>query len=186
MNPYDFAIQMSRDGEKFFRVLKRQVKRPDLRSILVMLEKDQVRHRRDLAKMKKEERTSLADMGNWKGAPNPFARRLERLAAGEWLDENLPPAELHRRGQVLANECEAFYRKRAARVKDPRLKRAFLGVAEVQRKHYLMIEHLIGSIMEPRQGPKDAALFCPIGALLANPGKHLCQNPPCPLYKGEN
>ncbi len=34
MNPYDFAIQMSHDGEKFFRSLTKQVKKPGLRKIL--------------------------------------------------------------------------------------------------------------------------------------------------------
>ncbi|PKN62719.1 MAG: hypothetical protein CVU57_22955 [Deltaproteobacteria bacterium HGW-Deltaproteobacteria-15] len=150
MNPYDFAIQMSRDGEKFFRVLKRQVTKPGLRRILVMLAKDQALHRQDLLKMKKAEGTSLDDAGNLSGVRNPFAERIERLAAGEWLDENLPSAELHRRGKELANECEDFYRKRAAMVKSPSLKQAFLGVAEVQRKHYLTLEHLI------KQGLADA------------------------------
>lgn len=143
MNPYDFAIQMSRDGEKFFRVLKRQVTKPGLRRILVMLAKDQALHRRDFTKMKKEEGPSLSDAGDLTGAVNPFARRIERLAAGEWLGENLSSAELRRMGRELARECEGFYRERAAQEKDPRLKQAFLGVAEVQRKHYRMVKHLI-------------------------------------------
>ena len=45
MNPYDFAIQMSRDGEKFFRTLTKQVKKPGLRRIVVMLASDQTIHR---------------------------------------------------------------------------------------------------------------------------------------------
>lgn len=145
MNPYDIAIQMTRDGEKFFRVLKRQVTKPGLRRILVMLAKDQALHRRDLAKMKKEEGTSLSDAGDLTVAGNPFARRIERLAAGEWLDENLSTAELRRRGRDLAKECEGFYRERAAQEKAPRLKQTFLGIAEVQRKHYRMVKHLINA-----------------------------------------
>ena len=44
MSPYDFAIQMSRDGEKFFRTLATQVKKPGLHKILVMLANDQAIH----------------------------------------------------------------------------------------------------------------------------------------------
>ncbi len=156
MDLYDFAIQMSRDGEKFFLTLTRQVKKPGLRRILVVLANDQVAHRRDLEKMKKAEGSSLGDTGSLKGAINPFAERLERLSLGERIDENLPPAELYRRGQELDKECEDFYRKRAAREKDPRLKQAFLGVAEEQRKHYVTLEHLINFILEPQQGLEDA------------------------------
>jgi rubrerythrin len=72
------------------------------------------------------------------------------------VDENLPPAELYRRGQELDKECEDFWRKRAARVKDPRLKQAFLRVVEEQRKHHFTLEHLINFIMEPQQGLEDA------------------------------
>ena len=156
MNPYDFAIQMSRDGEKFFRTLTKQVKRPGLRKILAILANDQVIHRRDFEKMKKAEGRTLPDAKNLTGALNPFARRLKRLGRGERVDENLPSAELYRRGQQLDKECEDFYRKRAARVKDPRLKQAFLGVAEEQRKHHFTLEHLINFIMEPQQELEDA------------------------------
>ena len=156
MNPYDFAIQMSRDGEKFFRTLTKQVKKPGLRKILVMLANDQAIHRRDFAKMKKTEGKSLPDAKDLTETLNPFAQRLKRLGRGERLDENLPPAELYRRGQELDKECEDFYRKRAARVKDPWLKQAFLGVAEEQRKHHFSLEHLINFILEPQQGLEDA------------------------------
>ena len=156
MNPYDFAIQMSRDGEKFFLNLTQQVKKPGLRKILVMLANDQVVHCRDFEQMKKAEGTTLPDARSLTGALNPFAQRLKRLNLGERLNENLPPEELYRRGQALDKECEDFYRKRAGRVKDLRLKQAFLGIAEEQRKHYFSLENLINFIMEPQQGLEDA------------------------------
>jgi len=156
MNPYDFAIQMSQDGEKFFRILSKQVKKTGLRKIMVMLANDQATHRRDFAKMKKTKGTTLPDATNLTGAFNPFAQRLKRLDCGERVDENLPPEELYRRGQELDKECEDFYRKRAARVKNPRLKQAFLEVAEEQRKHYFSLEHLINFILEPQQELEDA------------------------------
>jgi len=156
MNPYDFAIQMSRDGEKFFRTLTKQVKKPGLRKIMVMLANDQATHRSDFEKMKKAEGVDLPDAKNLTGALNPFAKRLRRLDLGERLDENMAPAELYRRGQALDKECEDFYRKRVTRVKDPRLKQAFLGVAEEQRKHYFTLEHLINFILEPQQELEDA------------------------------
>ena len=156
MNPYDFAIQMSRDGEKLFRTLTKQVKKPGLRKILVILANDQAIHRRDFEKMKKAEGKTLPDARNLTEALNPFAQRMKRLRGGEGLDENLPPAELYRRGQELDKECEDFYRKRAARVKDPRLKQAFLAVAEEQRKHHFSLEHLINFILEPQQALEDA------------------------------
>jgi rubrerythrin len=155
MNPYDYAIQMSRDGEKFFRTLTRQVKKPGLRKILVMLAEDQVLHRRDFVKMKKAQRASLADAG-LEVAVNPFAKRLNRIDVGERLDENLPPAEVYRRGQALDKECEDFYRKRAARLKDPGLKQALISVADQQRRHYFTLEHLINFISEDQQPLEDA------------------------------
>lgn len=57
---------------------------------------------------------------------------------------------------MLDKECEDFYRKRAARVKDRRLKQAFLEVAEEQREHHFSLEDLINFILEPQQGLEDA------------------------------
>jgi rubrerythrin len=67
MNPYDFAIQMSRDGEKFFLTLTKQVNKPGLRKILIMLANDQAIHRRDFEKMKKAEGRTLPDAKNLMG-----------------------------------------------------------------------------------------------------------------------
>jgi len=156
MNLYDFAIQMSSDGEKFFHALAKQVKKPGLRAILVMLANDQAIHRQDFEKMKKAEGKPLADARNISGALNPFAQKLKRLGRGERLDEDLPPANLYRRGQALDKECEDFFRTRAFRVKDRRLKQAFLAVAEEQRKHFVTLDHLINFIMEPQQELEDA------------------------------
>jgi rubrerythrin len=156
MNPYDFAIQMSRDGEKFFRSLTRRVKRPGLRKILGMLAEDQAIHSRDFAKMKKAAGPTVPDAKKLTGAINPFAQRLKLLDLGEKLDENLPPEELYRRGQALDKECEEFYRKRGAGEKKPVLKEALLELAEAQRQHQFTLEHLINFIMEPQQEIEDA------------------------------
>ena len=98
----------------------------------------------------------MSDAKSLTGVLNPFAQRLKRLGRGERLDEDLPPAELYRRGQELDKECEDFFRKRASRVKNQRLKQAILGVAEEQRKHSVTLEHLINFIMEPQQELEDA------------------------------
>jgi rubrerythrin len=156
MNVYDFAIQMSSDGEKFFQTLTKQVKKPGLRTILVLLANDQAIHRRGFEKRRQKEGASLSDAKSLSGVLNPFAQRLKRLGRGERLDEDLPPAELYRKGQELDKECEDFFRKRASRVKNQRLKQAILGVAEEQRKHSVTLEHLINFIMEPQQGLEDA------------------------------
>lgn len=160
MNPYDLAIQMSSDGEKFFRTLSKRVKRPALRKILATLANDQAMHRRDYEEIKEAEAgagRSLPDARNLSGALNPFALRLKRLDRGHKVDEDLPPGELYRRGQELDEECENFYLKRATRVKDPRIKLALLGFAEQQRKHYFALEHLINFIiLEPQQELEDA------------------------------
>lgn len=90
MNPYDFAIQMSEDGEKFFHTLAKKVKKPGLRKILVMLANDQAIHRRVFEKMKKAEGKILPDSKNLTGVLNPFSQRLKRLDREERVDENLP------------------------------------------------------------------------------------------------
>ena len=87
MNLYDFAIQMSSDGEKFFHALAKQVKKPGLRTILVMLANDQAIHRRGFEKRKQKEGASLSDARSLTGVLNPFAQRLKRLGRGENLEQ---------------------------------------------------------------------------------------------------
>ena len=82
MNLYDYAIQMSRDGEDFFRTLTKQVKNPGLRKILIILANDQATHRRDFAKKKKAEGMSLAEAGNLDRSTQSLRREAEEI--GPW------------------------------------------------------------------------------------------------------
>ena len=149
MDVYDFAMQMAEDGEKFYRTLAGRVTKPGLRRILTMLADDQVIHRRTFQEMQGNEKKPLPKAEILDGVKNVFAQRMKRPMN---VDENLPQAELYRRGQTIYRECEGFYREMASKVKSRRLKEAFLRVADEQQRHYFTLEHIITFISEPQQG----------------------------------
>ncbi len=148
MDVYDFAMKMAEDGEKFFSTLAKRVTKPGLRRILTMLADDQAIDRRNFEEMKGSEKKSLPNAAILDGVENVFARRMKRPMK---VDEDLPQAELYRRGQALYKECEDFYRGMASKVRSRRLKEAFLKVADEQQRHYFTLEHIIGFISGPEQ-----------------------------------
>lgn len=152
MNVYDFAIKMAEDGEKFYRRLARGVTRQGLQRVLTMLADDQAIHLRNFQKMKESGKEPPPEAAVLKGVTNIFARRMRRPVK---VDENLPQAELYRRGQEIYRECEDFYREMASKVTNRRLREDFLRVADEQQRHYFDLEHILGFISEPQQGIED-------------------------------
>jgi rubrerythrin len=156
MDVYDFAMQMAEDGERFYRMLAGRATKPSVRRILTMLADDQALHHRNFQEMKGGEKKPLPKAKILDGVKNVFAQRMKRPMK---VDENLPQADLYRKGQAIYRECEDFYRAMASKVRSSQLKEAFLRVADEQQRHYFTLEHVIAFISGPQQGLEDAEWY---------------------------
>ncbi len=155
MDIFEYAMQMEKDGEYYYRQLTRQVTNKGLKTILTMLADEEVGHYNIIKAIKTKESqmtgtTILAD------AKNVFAQIKE---SGESFDFDIKQTDLYRKAQDIEERSRDFYIEKANEVKEEYQKELFLKLAEEEKKHYFMLDNIIEFVSRPEQWLENAE-FC--------------------------
>ncbi|MHC4691140.1 MAG: ferritin-like domain-containing protein [Planctomycetota bacterium] len=145
MNIFEYAMQMEKDGEEYYRQLARQTDNKDLQTILTMLADEEVRHYKTIEKMQTEapqmaETTILTD------AKNIFVQIKE---AGESFDSDIKQVDLYKKAQDIEKKNQEFYTEKAEEVTEEYQKELFMKLADEERKHYFLLENIIEFVSRP-------------------------------------
>jgi rubrerythrin len=144
MDIYEYAMQMERDGENYYRDLAEKTPNKGLRSILTMLADAEVTHYNLLRKMKKQEEIRLTDAGILNDVKNIFVKMREQSQS----DVDVSQIELYRKAQELEGKTRDFYLEKSDEA-DAAQKEIFLRVADEEKKHYLILEKIIDFVNRP-------------------------------------
>jgi rubrerythrin len=145
VNIFEYAMQMEKDGEEYYRQLARQTDNKDLQTILTMLADEEVRHYNTIEKMqtaepRTSETTILTDV------KNTFVQIKE---SGESFDFDIQQADLYRKAQDIEKKNQEFYTEKADEVTEEYQKELFMKLADEERKHYFLLENIIEFISRP-------------------------------------
>ena len=155
MDIFEFAINMEKDGEQFYRDLAARTQNTGVRNILTMLADEEVKHIQAIQAIQTEEyETKPADVLGT--AKNIFQRMKE---FGEEFKTDTKEAEVYRQAMEIEDKSVHFYLDRADQVKLPRQKQLFLKLAEEEKKHYRLMENLTDFVSRPRQWLENAEFF---------------------------
>lgn len=152
MDIFDFAMQMEKDGESYYRELAGKSKNKGLKNILNMLADDEVKHYETIKTMKK----SLPTMQSTKiltNAKNIFVQMKEEK---ENFDFTLSQKELYKKAQELERKSEEFYTNKSKEMEDKSKKGIFLRIAEEEKKHYFILDNIIEFISRPESWLENA------------------------------
>ena len=152
MELMDFAIQMEKDGEAYYRQLAHRTSNAGLRTILTMLADEEVKHQQLFA--------------GWKQALPPdrenqlLTRAKNIFALMRESDELLPDeggqVDLYRKAQDLEKKSETFYKEQAGKVANEDQKRALMALAKEEERHYILLENIIEFVSKPQTWLEDA------------------------------
>jgi rubrerythrin len=145
MDIFEYAMQMEKDGENYYRQLAQQSENKGLKTILTMLADEEVKHYNAIEKMKTgepqmAETTILADV------KNVFVQIKE---ADEKFDFNVEQVALYKKAQDIEKKSEDFYREKANEVEEEYQKDLFLRFAEEEKKHYFLLENIVQFVSRP-------------------------------------
>ena len=152
MKIYEFAKQMEQDGETFYREMAAQTADPGVQRILDMLADDEVKHYQIIAQL---EKTATAP----EMAPTDIltnARNVFEQMRGEGLDLGGLQVEVYQQAQELEQKSQDFYRERANESSNPAHKALFVKLADEERRHYFLLDHMIEFVDRPRTWIEDA------------------------------
>jgi rubrerythrin len=146
MDVYDYAMQMEKDGESYYRSAALRVNHKGLRSILTMLADSEVAHYYLFKQMKDDEKVSLKDSTILADVKNVFQQIAE---SKDFSLIELSTVELYKTAQDIEQKSIKLYEEQASRAGEGQIKEAFLKVADEEKKHYLILEKLVDFVSQP-------------------------------------
>ncbi|HEX8947981.1 MAG TPA: ferritin family protein [Dissulfurispiraceae bacterium] len=146
MDIYEYAMQLERDGERYYRELVEKVANAGLKNILSMLADAEVRHYEIFRRMRQDDIVEVSDTPILSEVKNIFVEMRER---GESVVSDGSEVDLYERAQEIELKTQNFYLEKAREVKDPARKEIFLKVADEERRHYLILENVIDFVARP-------------------------------------
>ena len=146
MDIYEYAMQMEKDGESYYRELAAQAQSAGIRNILTLLANAEVKHYRIFERMKQHESTQPVDLAYLVNIKNVFAEMRDNKVP---MTENGSQIELYRKAQELEKKTRDFYREKAGEV-DESQKAIFLKIADEEQKHFNILETIIDMVSRPQ------------------------------------
>ena len=153
MDIFDFAMQMEKDGEAYYRELADNCSDSGLEHILIMLAEDEVKHHQVLGEMKASAHPKMADSAILENARNLFVEMKEDPPQFSFAENQ---ADFYRKAQEIERKSEEFYREKAAQVQDHFQQEMLLRIAGEENRHYFLLDHIITFVSRPKQWVENA------------------------------
>ena len=155
MNIFEYAMQMEKDGENYYRELAQKTNNKGIKTILTMLADEEVKHYNAVEQMmttnpQMAETTILTD------AKNVF----EQIKKGQGaFDIDVGQIQLYKKAQDIEEKSRDFYLEKANRVEKEYQKELFLKLAGEEKKHYFLLENIINFVSRPETWLENAEFF---------------------------
>ena len=145
MDIFEFAMQMEKDGEAYYRELSTKTPNRGIKKILITLADAEVIHYNIFQAMKKREQVPSPGSGRLAGIKNIFARLKEEGAS----EVDASQIGQYRKAQDIEKKSRDFYLEKAEESKSETEKEIFLKIAHEEKKHYLILENIIDFVNRP-------------------------------------
>ena len=155
MNIFEYALQMEKDGEDYYRQLAKQIANKGLKTILAMLADEEVKHYNAIEKMKTA-KPHMAETTILTDAKNVFIQLQE---SSENFGFGLGQIELYKKAQDIEEVSRNFYLEKANEVAEEYQKEIFLRLADEEKKHYFLLENIIEFVSRPETWLENAEFY---------------------------
>lgn len=152
MDIFEFAMQMEKDGEQYYRELAGKVKNDGVKRILGMLADDEVKHYNIVSAMRKGA-PEMPDSPVLKNSKNIFE---EIKGTKTDLDFDDSHKEALKKALEIEEKSEDFYAEKAGEVDNEAHKTLFKKLADEERRHVHLLDHMIEFVTKPETWLDDA------------------------------
>jgi rubrerythrin len=145
MDIFEYAMQMEKDGEDYYRQLVGQTENKGLKAIFSMLADEEVKHYEVVEQMKTHS-PQMTQTQVLTDAKNVFVHMKE---SGETFDFDARQVELYKKAQDIEKKSQDFYSEKAQEVTKEEQKEIFKQLASEEEKHYFLLENIIEFVSRP-------------------------------------
>ncbi len=149
MDAYDYAMQLEKDGESYYRDGAARSGNKGLKHILTMLADAEVKHYHIFKEMKENKPVEVGETTILQDVKNVFLKMREEGGAEGIADTDL---DLYKGAQEIERRTETFYLETAGQTEDAGQKEALLRIAKEEHKHYNILEEIIEFVSRPLPG----------------------------------
>jgi rubrerythrin len=151
MNVYEFAMQMEKDGEEYYRLLAKGSAVPGLVNIFTMLADEEVKHFKVIEGLSRNEKNlHLAETRILDNVKNVF---VEMKAAKKELHiDSTKASEEYRKACSIEDMSRTFYLEKAALLEGTPGREIFLRFAKEEEKHLRIMENIVEFVTKPEPG----------------------------------
>ncbi len=154
MNVFEFAMQMEKDGEAFYRQIAAATKNAGLRKIFSTLADEEVVHYNTFKKLFESGDAKAVESNALAKAKNIF---VEMQKAGDFdLAAETPQTEAYRQAMEAEKAAYTFYEQKAGEMTAGAEKKILQAFAREERRHYRLLEHVLEFVSRPDSWLEDA------------------------------
>lgn len=157
MNVFEFAMQMEKDGEAYYRNMAANSENEIVKNILLDLADDEVKHYKIFKKFHEGDLSGAKMMANTTHVMEDAKNIFEQLAdSGNTPKFSGDVVKAWRQAQEVEKKSEDFYREKAGAEATPEIKKTLNLIADEEHKHWALIENVIHFLERPKQWLEDA------------------------------
>jgi rubrerythrin len=146
MNIYDFAFEMEKDSEKYYRDLANKSNHEGFKNILNMLADEEKNHQEFVLKLINSRNEKKVESNILNDIKNIFAKMSEEKKD---ISINISEVELYKKAQELEKKSEKFYLDKANESEDKSVKDLLNMLANEEKKHFFILDNIIEFVNRP-------------------------------------
>ena len=156
MDVFDYAMQLEKDGENYYREGAARSANKGIKKIMTMLADAEVKHYNLFKEMKEHRSVQLPEATILKDVKNVFVTMREE---GGLEGIGVSEIDLYRKAQEIEKKTEDFYLEKASEAENETQKESFLRVAKEENKHYFILDRIIEFVSRPEQWLENAEWY---------------------------
>ncbi|MBD3167131.1 rubrerythrin [bacterium] len=151
---FEFAMQMEKDGEAYYRELADKAGHPGLQRILTMLADEEVKHYNTFKRLKEGKPGDFSDSTIFQDAKNVFEEIRE--SGQKVFDFEAEAKEHYEKAKELEKKSEDLYREKANETDDAETKKLLNLIADEERRHYILFDNMQELVLRPERWLENA------------------------------
>lgn len=153
MNIIDYALQMEKDGEAYYREMAAEANDAGIKKVFELLADAEAEHYKAFMQMKENQPVTKSDDKHIAKIKTLFTEMKEK-GGQDVLNQEQVAAYIKARD--VERKSQETYKQKAEELTDPEQKNLCLKIAEEEGKHYIILDNLIEFLQRPATWVEDA------------------------------
>jgi len=150
MDIFEYALQMEKDGENFYRRIAEKAGSAGVGTIVTMLADEEVKHYKAIEGIRQGRSGQMAETTILDDARNVFV---------QMKDERDEFAADQEQARQIEKRSQQFYEEKAGQVDRKDQRQLFEQLAAEEAKHYFLLGNLIDFVSRPKQWLENAEWY---------------------------